>query len=87
MYVKGLKRRKTLDLIVVIGLNFASNWLRRWREFSWPIRAKYIKTNANSENLRQIKHYHRTQSPSQILLPSKFIEQKIDVQEYLREST
>ena len=32
-------------------------------------------------------HYHRTQSPSQILVLSKFIEQKIDVQEYLREST
>lgn len=54
MHVKGLKRGKTLDLIVVIGLSFASNWLRRWREFSWPIRAKYIKTTANSENLRQI---------------------------------
>ena len=31
------KARKNAGDQVVIGLNFASDWLREWREFSGPI--------------------------------------------------
>ena len=37
------KARKNAGDQVVIGLNFASDWLREWREFSGPI-TEQIKT-------------------------------------------
>ena len=38
------KARENAGDQVVIGLNFASDWLREWREFSGPI-TEQIKVN------------------------------------------
>ena len=49
------KARENAGDQVVIGLNFASDWLREWREFSGPI------TERSKANPMQLRINFKTQ--------------------------